>query len=76
MVMPEMNEEQMFNYHISWARSERNRRLAESDWTQMPDVALTQEQKQAWATYRQELRDLVNGITEVIPFEWPEKPTI
>lgn len=76
MVTPEMNEEQMLNYHIGWARSERNRRLVESDWTQMPDVVLTQEQRQAWADYRQQLRDLVNGITEVKPFDWPIKPAI
>jgi hypothetical protein len=36
----------------------RNRRLAESDWTQMPDSPLDDATKAAWATYRQELRDL------------------
>lgn len=32
--------------------------LQQSDWTQLPDVPLTEEQKTAWATYRQALRDL------------------
>ena len=39
-------------------RKERNIRLSQSDWTQMPDAPLSSEQKQQWATYRQQLRDL------------------
>lgn len=39
-------------------RKERNIRLSQSDWTQMPDAPLSPEQKQQWATYRQQLRDL------------------
>lgn len=42
-------------------RTERNQKLAESDWTQLPDAPVDQ---QAWAAYRQSLRDLsaVNGF--------------
>lgn len=36
-------------------RVERDRRLVESDWTQIPDVPVDRD---AWASYRQELRDL------------------
>jgi hypothetical protein len=36
-------------------RRERDRLLKLSDWTQLPDAPVDQ---QAWATYRQELRDL------------------
>ena len=36
-------------------RTERNQKLAESDWTQLPDAPVDQ---QAWAAYRQLLRDL------------------
>jgi hypothetical protein len=39
-------------------RKIRNALLRESDWTQVNDSPLTDEQKQAWATYRQILRDL------------------
>ena len=35
-------------------RTVRNRLLADSDWTQLPDA---QCDKAAWATYRQALRD-------------------
>jgi hypothetical protein len=54
------------------ARTQRDRLLAECDWTQMPDVAL--EQKSAWAAYRQALRDVPGqaGFPEEI--DWPDPP--
>lgn len=39
-------------------RSERDRLLAASDWTQLPDSPLTDEKKTEWATYRASLRNL------------------
>jgi hypothetical protein len=55
-------------------RAERNRLLAESDWTQLADVVLTDEAKLEWATYRQELRDIT--AQEGFPFDvtYPTKP--
>ncbi len=38
-------------------RAERNSKLNDSDWTQLQDSPLSQEDKQAWTTYRQALRD-------------------
>lgn len=38
-------------------KGERDYKLYVSDWTQLPDAPLTDEQKQAWALYRQELRN-------------------
>jgi len=48
-------------------RAQRNRRLAASDWTQTLDAPLTDEQRAAWATYRQQLRDA--------PATWEPGPT-
>ena len=39
-------------------RAERDKLLAESDWTQMNDSPLSNEDKTSWATYRQSLRDI------------------
>lgn len=52
-------------------RAERDRRLLASDWTQLPDVPLAT--KEAWATYRQALRDIT---LQSDPFNiiWPEPP--
>ena len=54
-------------------RTDRNARLSASDWTQLADVPLSEEEKAAWATYRQALRDVT---TQVDPFEitWPVAP--
>lgn len=54
-----------------YIRGLRNDFLTQSDWTQMPDVSLTT--KEAWASYRQALRDITNQID---PFNivWPTPP--
>lgn len=43
--------------------TERNKQLSASDWTQIPDSPITDEQKQLWQTYRQALRDFPNTYT-------------
>jgi len=52
-------------------KASRNRLLEAYDWTQLPDVPLTT--KAAWATYRQQLRDIT---TQSDPFNitWPVPP--
>jgi hypothetical protein len=66
-----------------WAdlRYLRDIRLTDSDWTQIPDAPLTEPQKIAWQTYRQELRDLPANIIEPKPLvldpeheSWPVPP--
>ena len=47
---------------IDIVRVERNRRLSETDWTQLSDVPLTPAQKARWATYRQALRDITENF--------------
>ena len=55
-------------------RQVRNDLLALSDWTQLPDVALTAAKVAEWATYRQALRDLdVDGI-DPADVDWPTPP--
>ena len=52
-------------------RNKREKLLFASDWTQLPDVEITN--KTAWATYRQELRNITN---QPDPFNitWPTPP--
>lgn len=45
-------------------RQVRNRMLSDCDWTQNNDSPLTDQQKQSWATYRQQLRDLPQSYTD------------
>jgi len=57
-------------------RTTRNKLLADSDWTQMNDSPLTNEVKTAWATYRQELRDLsdLDAWPNLDDDDWPVAP--
>lgn len=58
-------------------RNLRNYLLQQSDWTQIPDAPLTEEKKTAWATYRQELRNVpaVNAdVTDPADIVWPNNP--
>lgn len=44
-------------------RKQRNALLAESDWTQTADNALSSDKKTEWETYRQALRDLPSSAS-------------
>ena len=39
-------------------RVERDRQLHESDWTELDDCPLLQDEKNKWITYRQKLRNI------------------
>ena len=52
-------------------RKDRNQRLAESDWTQLADAP---GDKAAWATYRQELRDISTQAGFPWEVTWPVQP--
>ena len=51
-------------------REQRNRLLADSDFSQLPDAPVN---KDEWATYRQALRDLPSTVDINNPV-YPEKP--
>lgn len=55
-------------------RGERDYRLFRSDWTQMPDVQLNDEQKAAWLVYRQYLRDVPDQSGFPWNVIWPAQP--
>ena len=65
-------------------REERNRRLAETDWTQLKDIDLDLIRERNWKNYRQALRDLPskstpkldsNGNLDMSSVTWPDKPS-
>jgi hypothetical protein len=57
---------------INVLRTIRNLRLIESDWTQLPDVPLSEEKRKEWREYRQKLRDITKP--ENISSEFPIEP--
>ena len=65
-------------------RIERNKLIAETDWTQLKDISLDSIREKNWKEYRQALRDLPNGATpkldsfgglDMLSVSWPDKPS-
>ena len=48
--------------------------LMQSDWTMLPDVPLTVEQKQKWIAYRKSLRDIRSQVGFPENIDWPSQP--
>lgn len=57
-------------------RDRRNGLLSQSDWTQMNDSPLSNEDKTAWAVYRSELRNLTDDAAwpNLSDSDWPVAP--
>lgn len=54
------------------AKAQRNKLLAESDWTQGKDIPNSI--STAWAPYRQALRDITSQEGFPTTINWPQKP--
>ena len=50
----------------------RDKKLQETDWTQLPDVP--EDTRTKWQTYRQELRDITITYSSIQGIVWPTKP--
>ena len=64
----------VFHRAIAELRFKRNILLTKTDWMANSDVTMSE----AMRTYRQELRDITNGLTtveEVNAVEFPDKPS-
>ena len=59
---------------MSSVRSQRDGQLRVSDWTRLDDASLGDHTAEEWATYRQELRDLLGEYSRVSDVVWPEDP--
>jgi len=55
-------------------RADRDKRLAECDWTQLDDTPVGNAGKFAWASYRQALRDVPAQAGFPWNVTWPTKP--
>ena len=63
--------EQRTAVQASLVRLQRSERLAQTDWTQLPDSPVDPE---PWATYRQELRDVPEQDGFPWQVQWPLIP--
>lgn len=62
-------------FRLQEAITERNKRLADCDWTQLPDVPLSDARKLAWQEYRQALRDITEQPEWPNNIAWPTPPS-
>ena len=66
-----------FDMAMEDLRAKRNKALADSDWTQLPDVGFNAAERNAWMIYRQALRDITNNIEtaeQAKSISFPVKP--
>jgi hypothetical protein len=66
-----------FDRAIAGLRSRRNALIASSDWTVLSDSPLSETEKTAWLEYRQDLRDITEGVNteaKVKSVVFPTKP--
>jgi len=67
----------VFERALDELRAKRNKALADSDWTQLPDVGFNAAERNAWMIYRQALRDITNNIEtaeQAKSISFPVKP--
>jgi hypothetical protein len=62
--------------NINWntVREIRDHLLKISDWTQLQDAELTEEQKELWKEYRKALRNVPKNFRSPQDVEWPSIP--
>ena len=77
----EQEEQEKNRDYLEILKGIRNELLMQSDWTQLPDVQLSEEQKESWRIYRQQLRDLPENVEDPKPLvldmnhpDWPISP--
>jgi hypothetical protein len=66
-----------FDRAMSGLRQRRNVLLSSSDWTVLSDSPLSETEKTAWLEYRQDLRDITEGLNteaKVKAVVFPVKP--
>jgi len=59
---------------LAYLRHVRDLLIGLTDWTQAADSPLTEAAQQAWAAYRQQLRDLPAAYSGAGPIPWPVAP--
>jgi hypothetical protein len=74
-VTDEIQLDEAKNNQIDIFRFARNKKLSDSDWTQLPNSPLTDEKKNEWNTYRGLLRNLPTSVTNPWIIDWPTQPS-
>lgn len=71
----EVAKTQEENKFATEIREKRDKLLADTDWTQMQDTALSDEKVEEYKIYRQELRDITAQDNFPYKVDFPTKPS-
>ena len=71
----EVAKTQEENKFATEIREKRDKLLADTDWTQMQDTALSDEKVEEYKIYRQALRDITTQDNFPYKVEFPSKPS-
>lgn len=58
-----------FERSLNSLRKIRNDMLSQSDWTDLPNSPLADEKKLEWQSYREDLRNITNGLNTIEKIE-------
>lgn len=78
-IVEELTEEEQLQKYQKFAdisKQERDELLAKSDWTMLPDSPLNDDERLAWKSYRQQLRDIESLTGYPYQTEFPGVPTV
>ena len=67
-------EDLIYSTKMSDARFERDKKLSESDWTQLASSPLSDAKKAEWEIYRQALRDYLEVLSNDPEAPFPAEP--
>lgn len=70
----ELSKEQEYTSLAKEIRAKRDKLLAETDWTQVTDTALTKEKQEKYKEYRQKLRDITKHEEFPYNVDFPSIP--
>lgn len=79
--LPRPSAEDLSSQRLAEIRVRRTMLLRDSDWTVLPDSPLSEQEKNLWINYRQQLRDLPSNIGDVMSYDdithinWPQIPS-
>ena len=62
-------EDGLYDKTLNKLRLVRNDLLLKSDWTDLPNAPLTDEKKTEWQNYRNQLRDITEGLNTIKKIE-------
>ena len=73
-ILRSLSEQEILDKKWERIRFNRNRMLRDTDWTQLSNINILEDEKTAWNQYRQSLRDIPQTFTSPDDVTFPAMP--